>query len=525
VLALTEPTELAPSGIAAGAEQWFSFLLPPTTAGVAAPSGAAAAGVVGLAGLGPVGLAAAAAAAVPSIISLFSSTTTVKDHTEDITDLTTTTSVLAAVADKLSGYTLVHEDFRLAPEKSQIREDYRLLADRRARLIIRQQQMQAIKNGAGAWLSGLQVTDEELARYGAQQPEPEAEPAPEAAAASEAESRAAVREELESVSAEADQLAQQDAERQAERVAWIDEAGINEPVVRFDSVSAAAALPVISGAITSIDEFTTAVNATAAGARSPLAIASLNELLHQGGADGISYVLSVKVLGGRSEQYTKDRRVGFDTYTTLARRLGLVHALRRGRPEDHQVGDSERRKLGPRSPRQAAPERRGRHQGTGRGRPADEPVRPAARASQEVVAPLVLSAPARSPSSCAPPASGSVSSLASFRARTTRPASCSPCSQRCRDACTSTENPPHPLRPDSRRRYRAATPTCGLASSRETWPPAWPYPREIETPHLGVSDPVISMSVHWSGRVSRRIRVAVGASDDLGGAVAGVSGG
>ncbi len=318
VLALTEPTELAPSGIAAGAEQWFSFLLPPTTAGVAAPSGAAAAGVVGLAGLGPVGLAAAAAAAVPSIISLFSSTTTVKDHTEDITDLTTTTSVLAAVADKLSGYTLVHEDFRLAPEKSQIREDYRLLADRRARLIIRQQQMQAIKNGAGAWLSGLQVTDEELARYGAQQPEPEAEPAPEAAAASEAESRAAVREELESVSAEADQLAQQDAERQAERVAWIDEAGINEPVVRFDSVSAAAALPVISGAITSIDEFTTAVNATAAGARSPLAIASLNELLHQGGADGISYVLSVKVLGGRSEQYTKDRRVGFDTYTTLA---------------------------------------------------------------------------------------------------------------------------------------------------------------------------------------------------------------
>ena len=101
-------------------------------------------------------------------------------------------------------------------------------------------------------------------------------------------------------------------------MAWIDEAGINEPVVRFDSVSAAAALPVISGAITSIDEFTTAVNATAAGARSPLAIASLNELLHQGGADGISYVLSVKVLGGRSEQYTKDQRVGFDTYTTLA---------------------------------------------------------------------------------------------------------------------------------------------------------------------------------------------------------------
>ena len=29
-------------------------------------------------------------------------------------------------------------------------------------------------------------------------------------------------------------------------------------------------------------------------------------------------MLSVKVLGGRSEQYTKDRHVGFDTYTTLA---------------------------------------------------------------------------------------------------------------------------------------------------------------------------------------------------------------
>jgi hypothetical protein len=60
------------------------------------------------------------------------------------------------------------------------------------------------------------------------------------------------------------------------------------------------------------------VSATAAGARSPLAIASLNELLHKGDADGIGYVLSVQAIGGRSEQYTKDRRVGFDTYTTLA---------------------------------------------------------------------------------------------------------------------------------------------------------------------------------------------------------------
>jgi hypothetical protein len=77
-------------------------------------------------------------------------------------------------------------------------------------------------------------------------------------------------------------------------------------------------LSVISGAIISIDAFTTAVNATAAGARSSLAIASLNKLLHKGGADGISYVLSVKGLGGQSEEHTKDRRVGFDIYTTLA---------------------------------------------------------------------------------------------------------------------------------------------------------------------------------------------------------------
>jgi hypothetical protein len=60
------------------------------------------------------------------------------------------------------------------------------------------------------------------------------------------------------------------------------------------------------------------VNATAVGTRSPLAIASLNDLLHKGGAGGISYVLSVKGLGGRSEGYIKDRHVGFDTYTTLA---------------------------------------------------------------------------------------------------------------------------------------------------------------------------------------------------------------
>ena len=33
---------------------------------------------------------------------------------------------------------------------------------------------------------------------------------------------------------------------------------------------------------------------------------------------GFGYVLMVKGLGGQSEEYTKDRHIGFDTYTTLA---------------------------------------------------------------------------------------------------------------------------------------------------------------------------------------------------------------
>ena len=297
-----------------------------TSVVAAAPGGAAAAGALAV-GLGPIGLATAAAAAVPSIISLFSSTTTVKDHSEDITDLTTTTSVLAAVADKLGEYKLVHEDFRLAPAKSQIRKAYRRLADRRARLICRQLEIQAIENGNVPWLSGAepewgqlkaqqtarvetdpqagadgstQATDEdevveaEIARYSTQQPEPEVEADP-------------------ARSLERDQRVADLAEIR-ERA----EAGIDSPVVQIVRVNIGDLLSVISGAITSIDAFTTAVNATAAGARSPLAIASLNELLHIGGADGIGYVLSVKGLGGQSREYTKDRHVGFDTYTTLA---------------------------------------------------------------------------------------------------------------------------------------------------------------------------------------------------------------
>jgi hypothetical protein len=244
---------------------------------LARPGGIAA----GAVGLGPIGLAAAAAAAVPSIISLFSSTTTVKDHSEDITDLTTTTSVLAALAHELGDRCkLVHEDFRLAPPKSQILEAYRQLANRRAKLIFKQMRLQTIKNKTELGLLGADGVETDHAE------EPGAD--------------------------EVGPTAREPGVAEGDRTARKIVAKVR-PDPAYD-----AELSVISSAITSIDAFTTAVNVTAAGGRSPLAIASLNELLHEGGADGISYVLSVKVLGGRSEQYTKDRRVGFDTYTTLA---------------------------------------------------------------------------------------------------------------------------------------------------------------------------------------------------------------
>lgn len=227
------------------------------------------------AGLGPFGLGAAAAAAIPSIISLFSSITTVKGHAENMTDLATTTSVMAALSGRLDNVTVVHEDFRLAPETSPVREDYQHLMEKRASLIFRQEEVQSAKNAA----------DLELAR--AQQ--------------------------------------KQDAAQKAQPPSP-DSAGLAEQVAEAEKASAdaSAALSVISGAIASIDAFTAAVNATAAGTRSPLAIASLNELLHQGGGDhsavdgSIGYVLAVKGLGGQSEEYTKNRHVGFDSYTTLA---------------------------------------------------------------------------------------------------------------------------------------------------------------------------------------------------------------
>ena len=275
VLALVEVQQAAPNGeqsaelvIADLPDQWraLQFAQPSTANVVAPPAGALAA-----ASLGPVGLAAAAAAvaAVPSIISLFSSTTTVKDHSEDITDLATTTSVLAAVAHKPGAYTLVHEDFRLAPAKSQIRKAYRRLARRRAMLMFRQLEVQAVKNENDLRLSRAQA--EQDAAKKAQPPQP---------------GNALL----------AAQIA----------------------ALQFGSANYAAVLSYFSDAIASIDAFTTAVNATAADGRSPLTIALVNELLHKGSADRISHVLSVKALGGRSEQHTKDRHVGFDTYTTLA---------------------------------------------------------------------------------------------------------------------------------------------------------------------------------------------------------------
>jgi hypothetical protein len=246
------------------------MLTGPTAAVTALAGGAAAAA----AGLGPIGLGAAAVAAIPSIISLFSSTTTVRDHTENITDLATTTSVVAAVAKELGTYTVVHEDFRLAPEESPIRKRYQDLMDMRTALIFKQEQVQKAKNDADLVLSRAQQDEDAAGKANPARP------------------------------ADADLAAQ-------------------VPGAKKASADAAAALAVISGAIASIDAFTTAVNATTAGTRSPLAVTVLSELLRQGGkdgsaGDGIGYVLSVKGLGGQSVEYAKDRHVGPDTFTTLA---------------------------------------------------------------------------------------------------------------------------------------------------------------------------------------------------------------
>jgi len=261
-------------------------------AGVAGSTAAIGAGAAAASAFGPLGLAAAAAAAIPSIVSLFSSTTTVKSQSEAITDLATTTSVMSAVAGNLASYTVAHEDFRLAPARSAIRSDYHQLALKRMKLVFKQEQMQVAKNEA----------DLELAR---------------------AQQQLAAKKKSPPKTDGADHSAQEPSEaaNSADAVttdsadaATVDSAN----AATMDSANAAAALSVITGAIASIDAFTTAANATAAGTRSPLAIASLNELLHAGEKSGINYVLSVKGLGGQSEEFTKNRHVGFDTYTTLA---------------------------------------------------------------------------------------------------------------------------------------------------------------------------------------------------------------
>lgn len=248
-------------------------------------SGVGAAAVVGGAtavlGLGPVGLAAAAAAAIPAIISLFTTSTTVRDHSEDITDLAATTAVLAAVSEKLNRFTVVHEDFRRAPVTSLIRDRYAALLKKRMALVFDQEEVQTAKNNA----------DLELAR--AQQQQDAAKKAQNAPKGSQ-------------------DTASGDDETLAVQVSQAETASAN----------AAARLSLIQSAISSIDAFTTTVNATGTSTRSPLAIASLNELFNKTedgkGADGIAYVLSVKGLGGQSEEYTRNRPVGFDTFTTLA---------------------------------------------------------------------------------------------------------------------------------------------------------------------------------------------------------------
>lgn len=256
----------------AGPEPW-TRLLPglrvevARSAAVADFAPTAGTSAAGAAAAGPAGLAAAVAAAIPTVISLFTSTTTVKDHREDITSLATTTAVVAALARALPRYTVAHEDFRLAPERSEIRDNCTRLAARRAELVIKQATVQADKNTA------------DLELFRAQQ------------------RRAAA--------PEWPGLGQGDAADQLNQA-------------KATTADAAAMLSLISAAVSAVDAFSTAVNAIAAGARSPLAVASLSELLRRDVGDGIDYVLSVQGLGGQSEEYTGDRKVGFDTYTTVA---------------------------------------------------------------------------------------------------------------------------------------------------------------------------------------------------------------
>jgi hypothetical protein len=203
----------------------------------------------------------------------------VKSQSENITDLATTTSVVSEVSKTLPSYVTAHEDFRLAPATSRVRGAYQELARKRTDLIFKQERVQVIKNVADLVLARAQQKQDAARNGTPSNLDPDG----------------------------ASSLKEDD-------VSLIDQIA----TATATSADAAAALLLITAAITSIDAFTSAVNSTVPGARSPLAIASLNELLRQDGENRIGYVLTVKGLGGQSEGYTKDRRIGIDTYTTLA---------------------------------------------------------------------------------------------------------------------------------------------------------------------------------------------------------------
>jgi hypothetical protein len=285
VLGCTAPSGAGQPAVVDGGAAGSQDLLPrPQPAEVAAAVPAAAGlglAAAGVAAFGPFGIAAAAAAAIPSIVSLFSATTTAKSEAETISDLAVTTAVVTALRDdeKLRGYVAVHEDFRFAPVSSAIRQSCRELAGKRAALVIRQDQVQLAKNQADLVLAKAVAQD---AAWKASHPKPGDDgaghvPGP----------------------PEDPQITEQ-----------IDGA-------TRASADGAAALSLISAALASIDSFTSVVNTTAVGARSPLAIAMLSEQLH-GGDNRIAYVLSVKSLAAQAQEHIKDRKVWWDTYTSMA---------------------------------------------------------------------------------------------------------------------------------------------------------------------------------------------------------------
>jgi hypothetical protein len=258
--AIEEPASAALLGNAANAA---------AAANTAAVSGAgAAAAIAAGAASGPVGLAAAAVSAIPSILSLFSSTTTVKSHDEELSDLSATTAVVGALLASNDACVVAHEDFRLSPDDSHVQQSYDELTAKRAALLIMQEKVQGLKNAADMTLAQAQVLVD---------------------------------------------AAQKETPPRTD-----DQAVENLEKATFKSANAGALLSLMAAALTGIDSLVTSVNSVAAGSRSPLAIAILNESLREPGQGALDFVLAVKGLGGQSEEYTKDRHVGVDTYTSLA---------------------------------------------------------------------------------------------------------------------------------------------------------------------------------------------------------------